>query len=75
MKATFQLTLVLDKNVTAINNMPLARNATVGPSTGMRTWQFATTPKMSTYLVAWAIGMRLHGESKHLAPESCWMVV
>src|SRR6476661_4968553 len=54
-KATFDITLVADKGDTAISNSVIASD-TPGPGDGKHTIKFATTPKMSTYLVAMAVG-------------------
>jgi aminopeptidase N/puromycin-sensitive aminopeptidase len=54
-KATFDITLVADKGDTAISNSRVASD-TPGPGEGKHTIQFVTTPKMSTYLVAMAVG-------------------
>ncbi|MGZ4872137.1 MAG: M1 family metallopeptidase [Candidatus Angelobacter sp.] len=54
-KATFDITLIADKGDTAISNSRIASD-TPGPGDGKHTIQFATTPKMSTYLVAMAVG-------------------
>ncbi len=55
LKATFNVTLVVDAGDTAISNTKMARD-TPGPVAGKHTVMFATTPKMSTYLVAWVVG-------------------
>jgi aminopeptidase N len=55
LKATFDVTLVVDAGDTAISNTKLVSD-TAGPATGKHTLRFATTPKMSTYLVAWLVG-------------------
>ena len=55
LKATFDVSLVIDAGDTAISNMPILRD-TPGPDAGKHTLVFATTPKMSTYLVAWLVG-------------------
>ena len=55
LKATFDVTLVVDAGDTAISNTKMARD-TPGPVAGKHTVVFATTPKMSTYLVAWVVG-------------------
>jgi aminopeptidase N/puromycin-sensitive aminopeptidase len=55
LKATFDVTLILDSGDTAISNMKVVRDAP-GPEAGKHTVVFATTPKMSTYLVAWVVG-------------------
>jgi aminopeptidase N len=55
MKATFDITLVVDARDTAISNGQLVSD-TPGPTAGKHTLRFARTPKMSTYLVAMLVG-------------------
>jgi aminopeptidase N len=55
MKATFSLRLIVDAGDTAISNNPIATDAP-GPGEGKHTLTFSTTPKMSSYLVAMAVG-------------------
>ena len=55
MKATFDLSVVVDKGDTAISNSKIVAD-TPGPGEGKHTLKFATTPKMSTYLVALEVG-------------------
>lgn len=55
LKARFDVTLVIDAGDTAISNTPIVSD-TPGPMAGKHTLVFATTPKMSTYLVAWLVG-------------------
>lgn len=55
MKATFDISLTIDRQDTAISNGRLIAD-TPGPGDARHTLQFATTPKMSTYLVAMAVG-------------------
>jgi aminopeptidase N/puromycin-sensitive aminopeptidase len=55
LKATFDVTLVVDSGDTAISNSPI-RSDTPGPGEGKHTLVFDTTPKMSTYLVAFLVG-------------------
>ena len=55
LKATFDVSLVIDAGDTAISNTKMVRD-TPGPVAGTHTVEFATTPKMSTYLVAWVVG-------------------
>ncbi len=53
-KATFQLTVILPKDLAAVSNMPIA---TTTPASGdLKRVAFATTPRMSTYLLALAAG-------------------
>ena len=54
-KATFDVSLVVDSGDTAISNGPIEAD-TPGPAAGKHTIKFATTPKMSTYLVAFLVG-------------------
>jgi aminopeptidase N/puromycin-sensitive aminopeptidase len=54
-KATYDVTLVVDGGDTAISNGPIISD-TPGPISGKHTLSFATTPKMSTYLVAFLVG-------------------
>ncbi len=54
-KATYDVSLVVDGADTAISNSSIAKD-TSGPGDGKHTLQFATTPKMSTYLVAILVG-------------------
>jgi aminopeptidase N len=55
LKATFSLTAVIDKGDIAISNGAVASDEP-GPDAGTHTIRFTTTPKMSTYLVALAVG-------------------
>jgi aminopeptidase N/puromycin-sensitive aminopeptidase len=54
-KATFDISLTIDADDTAISNSAVTSN-TPGPDAGKHTLVFATTPKMSTYLVAFVVG-------------------
>jgi aminopeptidase N len=54
-KAKFDITLIIDKSDTAISNGRITSD-TPGPADGKHKVQFATSPKMSTYLVAMAVG-------------------
>jgi aminopeptidase N/puromycin-sensitive aminopeptidase len=54
-KATYDVSLVVDANDTAISNGPIVSD-TAGPAAGKHTLKFLTTPKMSTYLVAFLVG-------------------
>jgi aminopeptidase N len=54
-KATFDITAVVDKGDTAISNSPIASDQP-GPVAGKHSITFKTTPKMSSYLVALAVG-------------------
>jgi len=55
MKATFAITAIVDEGHTAISNGAQLSD-TPGPVPGKHTIHFATTPRMSTYLVALTIG-------------------
>ena len=54
-KATFDISLVIDAGDTAISNSAIVAD-TPGPGAGKHTLVFGTTPKMSTYLVAFLVG-------------------
>ena len=54
-KATFDITAIIDKGDTALSNGKIVSD-TPGPGEGKHTLKFATTPKMSSYLVALAVG-------------------
>ena len=54
-KATFAVTLTIDRGDTAISNGKVLSD-TPGPSPTQHTIKFATTPKMSSYLVAMTVG-------------------
>ncbi len=55
LKATYDLTLVVDAKDTAIANTQIVSDKP-GPVAGKHTLKFQTTPKMSTYLVAFLVG-------------------
>lgn len=52
-KATFDLTLTTETDVTALSNQPIKKQSI---QDGNMVTTFQTTPKMSTYLLAWVIG-------------------
>ncbi len=54
-KATYDVALTIDAGDTAISNSAIAAD-TPGPGPAKHTIVFATTPKMSTYLVAFVVG-------------------
>ena len=54
MKATFDVSLTVDKGDTAISNTNVISDTPVADA--KHTLHFATTPKMSTYLVAFLVG-------------------
>ena len=54
-KATFGVTLVVDRGDTAISNGRLVSDVP-GPTPTQHTLRFAASPKMSSYLVAMAVG-------------------
>jgi aminopeptidase N/puromycin-sensitive aminopeptidase len=56
LKASFDVSLVIDTGDTAISNTKIVRDRP-GPVAGKHTVAFAPTPKMSTYLVAWLVGV------------------
>ena len=54
-KATFDITLIAPEGAAAISNTNVVSDE-LGPYAGEHTVHFATTPKMSTYLVAFLVG-------------------
>jgi aminopeptidase N len=54
-KATFEVTAIVDQGDVAISNGRMVSD-TPGPGTGKHTVKFAPSPKMSSYLVALAVG-------------------
>jgi aminopeptidase N/puromycin-sensitive aminopeptidase len=71
-KATYDVSLTIDAADTAISNGPIVKD-TPGPGDGKHTLQFLTTPKMSTYLVAFLVGdfQCSSGESDGVAIRVC----
>jgi aminopeptidase N/puromycin-sensitive aminopeptidase len=55
LKATYDIALIVDAADTAISNTNIISD-TPGPIAGKHTLRFATTPKMSSYLVAFLVG-------------------
>jgi hypothetical protein len=53
-KATFSVTLIIPDHLTAVSNMP--ELSTTHLNGHKKKVLFHTTPKMSTYLLAWAVG-------------------
>ncbi|GGH07097.1 aminopeptidase [Silvibacterium dinghuense] len=71
-KATFDVSITVDKGDTAISNTNVIAD-TPGPIVGEHTLHFATTPKMSTYLVAFLVGdfQCTSGESDGVPIRAC----
>ncbi|MGA7242878.1 MAG: M1 family metallopeptidase, partial [Terracidiphilus sp.] len=71
-KATYDISLIVDKGDTAISNGPIVSDAP-GPGEGKHTLKFLTTPKMSTYLVAFLVGdfQCSSGEQDGVAIRTC----
>jgi aminopeptidase N/puromycin-sensitive aminopeptidase len=71
-KATFDILLTIDTGDTAISNGAIASD-TSGPGPGKHTLVFGTTPKMSTYLVAFVVGdfQCTRGEQDGVALRVC----
>jgi puromycin-sensitive aminopeptidase len=53
-KATYAVTLVIDKQLAALSNMRVTVEKAEG---SLKTVTFAPTPRMSTYLLAWCVGV------------------
>ena len=54
MKATFQVTLIVSSDLQAVSNTPVERESDAGG--GLRRVEYAKTPVMSTYLLAFVVG-------------------
>ena len=70
-KATFDVTLIIDQDDTAISNTNVIRDEPSGA--GKHTITFARTPKMSTYLLAFLVGdfKCLSGSSDGVPIRAC----
>ncbi len=64
-KATYDVTLVTTPELTVLGNMPVAESS---EKDGTLTTTFATTPRMSSYLLAFVIG-ELHKKTAHTASD------
>lgn len=53
-KATFEFSMVIENHLTALSNMPEA--SCIHLAGGRKRVNFAVSPRMSTYLMAWAVG-------------------
>ncbi|HEU4830671.1 MAG TPA: M1 family metallopeptidase, partial [Candidatus Saccharimonadales bacterium] len=60
-KATFDVTLTTENEVTVLGNMPIKSQRV---ENGLLVTSFDTTPRMSTYLLAWVVG-ELHRKTSH----------
>ena len=71
-KATYDISLIIDNADTAISNGPIISD-TPGPGEGKHTLKFLTTPKMSSYLVAFLVGdfQCTEGESDGVKIRGC----
>jgi aminopeptidase N len=71
-KATFAVTVTLDRGDIAISNGKVLSD-TPGPRAGQHTMAFGTTPKMSSYLVAIAVGdfQCLNGSAENVPVRIC----
>lgn len=56
LKATFDCSLTVAKDLTALSNMPIIKSEDYAPDAGLKTVRYQRTPIMSTYLLAFAIG-------------------
>ncbi len=71
-KASFDLTLITDKNETVLSNMPHLQQVT--ENNGLQTTVFEQTPVMSTYLLAFVVGnlQRLSGQTNNGTKVNVW---
>ena len=65
-KATFQVTLVFSDEFQAVSNTPVVAESApgAGPGPGLKSVQFAETPIMSTYLLAFIVGNLVSVEAR-----------
>jgi len=63
LKATFDIVLRVEKDLVALSNMPVVSDTPI-EGTNLREVTFATTPVMSTYLVAYVVGEFEYVEGK-----------
>jgi aminopeptidase N/puromycin-sensitive aminopeptidase len=71
-KATYDISLAIDSGDTGISNGPIISD-TPGPGKGKHTLKFLTTPKMSSYLLAFLVGdfQCTEGESDGVKIRGC----
>ncbi|CAO3625904.1 unnamed protein product [Mucor fragilis] len=62
LKATFDVTLNVPENLTALSNMNVISEAASSSDPTIKTVKYATTPRMSTYLLAFIVGSLEHIE-------------
>ena len=78
-KATFDVTLITPDGQTVLGNMPVTTTRKVRADDGSQLIEtiFATTPKMSTYLVAFAVGElhAKHTRTKRGTDVSVWTTI
>jgi aminopeptidase N len=60
-KATFNVTLTTERSVTVLGNMPIKQQ---NEQNNALVTSFETTPRMSTYLLAWVVG-ELHSKTAY----------
>jgi aminopeptidase N len=70
-KATFDLTLVTEADITTLGNTPVKDQKTAD---GKMTTTFETTPRMSSYLLAWVVGdmQNKSGTTKNGTEVNVW---
>ena len=61
-KASFDVTLIVPQELTALSNTPIISDTPAGP--GLKSVRFAETPVMSTYLLAFVVGDLTHIEKE-----------
>lgn len=62
-KASFTISIEVPSNLKVLSNMPLEKEVASLTNENNKVFTFQETPKMSTYLVAWAIGQFEYVES------------
>ena len=65
-KASFQVTLIIPSDLSAISNTGVLAESDAGP--GLKSVQFGETPIMSTYLLAFVVGDLVSTEADYTGP-------
>ncbi|XP_057304865.1 puromycin-sensitive aminopeptidase-like [Hydractinia symbiolongicarpus] len=63
LKCTFDITLVVPEDKVALSNMNVVETGVHSDNASLKVVKFATTPKMSTYIIAFIVGDFDHVES------------
>lgn len=72
-KAQFKCTLIVEKGLQALSNMPIERQSAEDQGRNIR-YEYMVTPKMSTYLLAFCVGVfdQVAGTTKNGVSIACY---